>query len=83
MKSYERPNRKRRELKKYQKVIISVLLAIVFIATIILLVMFWDSIFSENTWAIIMLVIFVVLVVGGLVVLWGLKRWKMAFIENI
>lgn len=74
MKKYERPDKNKIELKKYQIVLIGILLGLVFVATIILLVMFWDSIFSSNTYAIVLIVVFLILLVGGFIVLGVLKK---------
>lgn len=74
MKKYEKPNKKHFKLKKYQKILIGILCAILLIATIILIVMFKDSIFTENVFILAFIAVFIVLVVIGLVVLWRLKQ---------
>ena len=74
MREYEKRPKKKLVLKKYQKILIGILVSIFLIATIILLVMFKDSIFSENVMVLVMVVVFILLVIGGFVVLWLCKK---------
>lgn len=74
MREYEKRPKKKLVLKKYQKILISILASIFLVATIILLVMFKDSIFSENVMVLVMVVVFILLVIGGFVVLWLCKK---------
>lgn len=74
MREYEKKPKKKLVLKKYQKILIGILASIFLVATIILLVMFKDSIFSENAMVLVMVVVFILLVVGGFVVLWLCKK---------
>lgn len=74
MREYEKRPKKKLVLKKYQKILIGILVSIFLIATIILLVMFKDSIFSENVMVLVMVVVFILLVAGGFVVLWLCKK---------
>lgn len=74
MREYEKRPKKKLVLKKYQKILIGILVSIFLIATIILLVMFKDSIFSENVMVLVMVIVFILLVAGGFVVLWLCKK---------
>lgn len=74
MRKYEKPDKKRAKLKKYQKILLGILAAILLVATIILLVMFKDSIFNENAYILAFIVVFIVLVVVGFLALWRLKQ---------
>lgn len=65
MKKYEKEPKKKIELKKYQKIIIGILLGLFLIATITLMIVFAPYIFSKNALAI-FVIILLILVMGAI-----------------
>lgn len=65
MKKYEKEPKKKIELKRYQKIIIGILLGLFLIATITLMIVFAPYIFSNNTLAI-LVIILLILIMGGI-----------------
>ena len=72
MKNYEKEPKKKIEIKRYQKIIIGILLGLFLIATIILMVFFAPYIFSNTTLAIVVLLVLIAIM--GVILWFALKE---------